>query len=48
MEGDRVIDRKLNVAITRARKQMIMTGNPDVLSRNNIFRELIKRYGVGD
>jgi hypothetical protein len=27
---------------------MIMTGNPDVLSRNNIFRELIKRYGVGD
>ena len=48
MEGDRVIDRKLNVAITRARKQMIMTGNPDVLNRNNIFRELIKRYGVGD
>jgi hypothetical protein len=40
-EGERIIDRKLNVAITRARKQMIMTGNVQILSRNLIFRELI-------
>ena len=43
-ENGRVIDRKLNVAITRARKQMIMTGNTDVLNRNSIFAEIIRRY----
>ncbi|MBR6605601.1 MAG: hypothetical protein IKK92_07015, partial [Prevotella sp.] len=43
-ENGRVIDRKLNVAITRARKQMIMTGNADVLNRNSIFAEIIRRY----
>ena len=43
-ENNRVIDRKLNVAITRARKQMIMTGNTTVLNRNKIFAELIRRY----
>ena len=46
LESGRVIDRKLNVAITRARKQMIMTGNPNILSQNNIFHQLIERYKV--
>ena len=36
-----IIDRKLNVAITRARKQMIMTGNPEILRNNQIFSELM-------
>jgi len=45
-ENGRVIDRKLNVAITRARKQMIMTGNADVLNRNSIFAEIIRRYST--
>ena len=40
-DGGRTIDRKLNVALTRARRQMIMTGNPGVLSTNAVFRELI-------
>ncbi|MDO4160156.1 MAG: AAA domain-containing protein [Prevotellaceae bacterium] len=35
------IDRKLNVAITRARRQMIITGNPDVLKNNSVFSKLI-------
>lgn len=45
-ENGWIIDRKLNVAITRARKQMIMTGNTRVLSKNNIFSELIRRYST--
>lgn len=45
MENGRPIDRKLNVAITRARRQMIMVGCPDVLNHNTLFAELIKRYG---
>lgn len=48
VEDGHIIDRKLNVAITRARKQMIMTGNPEILRNNQIFSELmeyVKRKG---
>lgn len=41
VEDGHIIDRKLNVAITRARKQMIITGNPKILSGNAIFKSLI-------
>ena len=41
VEDGAIIDRKLNVAITRARKQMIMTGNPEILRNNQIFSELM-------
>lgn len=41
MENGRLIDRKLNVALTRARRQMIMTGNEQTLSANPLFRHLI-------
>lgn len=40
-EDGQIIDRKLNVAITRARKQMIMTGNEKTLSNNLVFKQLI-------
>ncbi len=41
VEDNRLIDRKLNVAITRARKQLIMLGNRKILSCNPLFKQLI-------
>ena len=41
-EGEFQIDRKLNVAITRARKQLILTGNPAVLGANITYFKLME------
>lgn len=49
-ENGRVIDRKLNVAMTRARRQMIVTGNERIMESNPVFAHLIsyirKKGGV--
>ena len=37
-----LIDRRLNVALTRAKKKEIIVGNPDILCHNEIFRKLIR------
>ena len=36
-----LIDRRLNVALTRARKREVIVGNPDILSQAPVFKSLI-------
>lgn len=43
-EDGHPIDRKLNVALTRARRQMIMVGNPLILRHSPLFSQLISLY----
>ncbi len=41
VEGESVIDRKLNVAITRAREHLILVGNEHLLASDDNYRRLI-------
>ena len=48
-KGGRIIDPKLNVVMTRARKQLILIGNEQVLSNNSVYKALIdhvKQQGI--
>lgn len=40
------IDRKLNVAITRAREQLVLTGAPQLLRQDPVYRKLLEAVGV--
>lgn len=37
-----IIDRKLNVAMTRAMKRLFLVGNPDVLMKNPVFKKFLE------
>ncbi len=41
-----VIDRKLNVAITRAKKQLIFMGNTRILKKNPVYNELMEKIRI--
>jgi DNA replication ATP-dependent helicase Dna2 len=36
------VDRKLNVALTRARERVVVIGNEEILSKNTVYQALIK------
>lgn len=45
IENGVMIDRKLNVALTRAKEQMILIGNPAILQHEKLYSELIQALG---
>ena len=46
-ENGKFIDRKLNVALTRAKKQLHVVGNESLLSKNPLYKQLIEQLKRG-
>lgn len=46
LEDGKIVDRKLNVAMTRARLHLLIFGNPDILRLNPIYYQLVARYSL--
>ena len=45
-ENGKTIDRKLNVVLTRARKQLFVIGNEELLSKNQLYKQLIEHINL--
>lgn len=44
--SDEGVDRKLNVALTRAREHVVVIGNAELLQGNALYKALVESYGV--
>jgi superfamily I DNA and/or RNA helicase len=47
-EDGQLIDRKLNVVMTRARKHLLMFGNPEVICDDPVFEKLVRYVKAKD
>lgn len=48
LSADRMVDRKLNVAVTRARQQLVVLGNPELLRQNAWYAALMTMGFTGN
>jgi len=42
MSDDKKVDRKLNVALTRARQHLVILGNQELMGLNGVYRALVE------
>ncbi len=46
--SDEGVDRKLNVAITRAKEHLVLVGCPDILRRSEVYGKLLEHLGYNE
>lgn len=44
LSDDGVVDKKLNVALTRAKEHLVIVGNQSILRQSSIYQDLIEHY----
>ena len=48
LDRENKVDRKLNVMLTRAREQLFLIGNDEILIQNHIYQDVINKMGIFD
>ncbi len=47
-KNNETLDRKLNVALTRAKNHLVVIGNPEILNNNNNYKTFIELYSISN